>query len=332
MLIIDELIKNNELFDGRYILIRPLSVEGATADVWLALDKETVNEDVSVSDIVYMSDEEIEKLGLIVAVKIYRPQNILDIEGEKKFRDEYKIVFNCHHTNLIHPTHFSIFKETPYLVLPYCKQGSAELLIGGGLDSERVWDFILDVASGLDYLHSLTPPIIHQDIKPANILVDDTQHFVITDFGISAQRGVDNEDDYDEISGTLAYMAPERFQEGSEPIPQSDIWAFGATLYEILTGQVPYGEKGGQSQTETNATLPAIPGVSSDIQRLIYACLAVEAGNRPSAAKIVEAAKAEQYPIKTKNTIYVVLIGIVAALVGLLTGIYLFKWFNMLFM
>lgn len=48
----------------------------------------------------------------------------------------------------------------------------------------------------------------------------------------------------------MAYMAPERFQEGAEPMCQSDIWAFGATLYEILTGNVPFGEEGGRFQME----------------------------------------------------------------------------------
>lgn len=302
MLNIEDFADGNEQFDGHYALIRPLSVDGATADVWLALDTNTVMGDVDVADIARLDDGEIEKLGLIVAIKIYRPHNALDIEGEKRFRDEYMIVFNCHHTNLIHPSHFSIFKETPYLVLPYCKLGSSELLIGNLRDSDSIWRYILDVSSGLAYLHALTPPIIHQDIKPANILLDDTHHYAITDFGISAQKGGSHHDGYyDENSGTLAYMAPERFQEEVDPMPQSDIWAFGATLYEILTGKVPFGEDGGQVQAESDMPVLPIEGVSADIQRLIQACLAKEPGDRPTAAKIAEAAKAKQYPVRSKK-------------------------------
>ena len=128
-------------FDGRYLLIRPLSTDGATADVWLSLDLNTVAaiDDDKLDQISRMSDDEIEKLGLMVAVKIYRPQNALDIEGEQRFRDEYMIVFNCHHANLIHPTNFSICKDTPYLVLPYCKQGSSELLIGNQFTDKEIW-------------------------------------------------------------------------------------------------------------------------------------------------------------------------------------------------
>jgi serine/threonine protein kinase len=316
MLNIEEFADNSELFDGHYALIRPLSVDGATADVWLALDTNTVTEEIQLSDIIHLHDDEIEKLGLVVAIKIYRPQNALDIEGEQRFRDEYMIVFNCHHTNLIHPTHFSIFRETPYLVLPYCKLGSSELLIGNPLENEAIWKYIKDVASGLAYLHALTPPIIHQDIKPANILLDDTLHYAITDFGISAQKGGIHGFYYDEEnSGTLAYMAPERFQEGAEPIPQSDIWAFGATLCEILTGKVPFGEEGGKNQIETNAEMPVIPNVSSDIQRLINACLSKEPGDRPSAEQIIKAAEAQQYPIKSKKFIYGALIALFVVLI-----------------
>lgn len=318
MLNVEDFADNSELFDGHYALIRPLSVDGATADVWLALDTNTVTEDVDVSDIARLQDSEIDRLGLMVAIKIYRPQNALDIEGEQRFRDEYMIVFNCHHTNLIHPTHFSIFRETPYLVLPYCKLGSSELLIGNLTGVENIWNYIKDVSAGLAYLHALTPPIVHQDIKPANILLDDTGHYAITDFGISSQKGGVHEYYNDEEnSGTLAYMAPERFNDGAAPMPQSDIWAFGATLFEILTGKVPFGEEGGKNQMETNAALPDIPGVSSDIQRLIHACLSKEPSKRPSAEMIYKAAEARQYPIKSRKLLYGLLSIVFLALTGL---------------
>ncbi len=93
-------------FDGRYLLIRPLSTDGATADVWLSLDLNTVamTDGDKIDQIACMSDDEIEKLGLMVAITIYHPQNALDVEGEQRFRDEYMIVFNCHHANLIYPS------------------------------------------------------------------------------------------------------------------------------------------------------------------------------------------------------------------------------------
>lgn len=319
MINIQDYLDEKGRFDGRYLLIRPLSTDGATADVWLSLDLNTVavTDEAKTKQVGEMSDDEIDKLGLMVAIKIYRPQNALDIEGEQRFRDEYMIVFNCHHANLIHPTNFSICKDAPYLVLPYCKRGSSERLIGKKLDNDEVWKYILDVSSGLAYLHELEPPIIHQDVKPANVLIDDSGNYAITDFGISSQRGGVHGYYYDdENSGTMAYMAPERFLDGTEPMPQSDMWGFGATCCEVFTGNVPFGEEGGKAQSSGNVPMPTIPGVSADVQRLIHACLAKEPGDRPTARQISEAARARQYPVKSRKPLIYSLLALAALIIG----------------
>ncbi|MBR6036804.1 MAG: serine/threonine protein kinase [Bacteroidaceae bacterium] len=317
MLDIEQFAESGELFDGHYKLIRPLSTDGATADVWTALDTNTMSDISQLNEIEGLTEDEIEAYGLVIAIKIYRPHNALDIEGEQRFRDEYMIVFNCHHTNLIHPTHFSIFQGIPYLVLPYCRFGSSERLIGREIDENEIWKYILDVSSGLAYLHALQPPIIHQDIKPGNILIDDNNNFAITDFGISSKRGGQHGYYEEENSGTMAYMAPERFEEEVEPEPESDIWAVGATLCEILTGNVPFGEEGGWAQLQ-DATIgmPALPKISPDLQRLIYACLAKDKTQRPTAQQLIESAKAKQYPIKSKKSLYITLIIIGILLIG----------------
>ena len=314
MLNLEKYADGKVLFDGHYKLLRPLSTDGATADVWLAVDTNTIDETI-------FEDEEqretAEDSGMLVAIKIYRPKNALDIEGEQRFRDEYKIVYECRHANLLQPTSFSIFEKTPYLVLPFCKFGSSELLIGQLNDEDEIWKFVLDVSSGLERLHTNTPQIVHQDIKPANILIDNTHNYAITDFGISSKMGGAHSYYYDEENnGTLAYMAPERFQEHTKPMPESDIWAFGATLCEILTGKVPFGENGGQAQVEQNAPMPPMPGVPADIQRLVHACLDRDIDKRPTAKKLMEAAKAKQYPIKSKKALWIILPILVALLVA----------------
>jgi len=319
MLDIKEYIANGKAFDGKYRLIRPLSTSGGTADVWLALDLNTVNNPDSVGDLRKLTDEQIEELGLIVAIKVYRPQNALDIEGEQRFREEYMIVFNCHHTNLIHPTHFSIFHEVPYLVLPYCKRGSAERYIGKLEDDEAKWKFASDVAGGLAYLHALEPPIIHQDIKPGNVLIDDSQNYSITDFGISAKSGGTSDHDTfedEERSGTFAYMSPERYREDAEPSPSGDVWAYGAMLYEMITGAVPFGEQGGWAQVEDPTAMPQIPAdIPVDMQRLITACLDPDPEKRPTAEYLSRATAAHQYPLKPKKTGLIIGLSVLAALI-----------------
>ena len=283
MLDLEQLAESGELFDGHYKLMYPLNTDGATADIWLAVDTNTVDDDES--------DNMDEEQGLKVAIKIYRPQNALDIEGVQRFRNEFKVVFNCQHSNLLHPVHFSLYKETPYLVLPYCQNGSTEFISGQMQRDEDIWKFINDVASGLNYLHTNNPPIVHQDIKPANILIDDNRNYTITDFGISISRK-NRLHGNEENSGTLAYMAPERFEEGIDPMPESDIWALGATLYELITGKVPFGENGGNCQMDEIPSLNFPKNTcSKKVQKLILKCLSKTSQNRPTAKELIELAK-----------------------------------------
>ena len=321
MIDLGQLANRSELFDGRYKLLRPLSTDGGTADVWLAIDVNTIDSPLGEDE--YEKMEKGDDTGMLVAIKIYRPKNALDIEGEQRFRDEFKIVYECRHSNVLQPTSFSIFDNLPYLVLPYCKFGSSEQLIGKKQTAEEIWKFILDVSSGLERLHTNTPLLVHQDIKPANILIDNNLNFAITDFGISSKMGGVHGYYYDEDNnGTLAYMAPERYQEGTEPMPQSDIWAFGATLCEILTGQVPFGEYGGKEQMKGVMPMPSLPGVPADIQKLIYACLDKDLHKRPTAKQLMEAAKAQQFPVKSKRPLYFALAALCALLIA--GGIYFF--------
>lgn len=337
MLDIDKFADSGQLFDNHYQLIRPLNTEGGSADVWLALDISTVKDKDSLARAPYLDDLSLDRLGLLVAIKIYKPKNALDIEGERRFREEFVIVFNCNHTNLIHPVHFSIFEETPYLVIPYCKRGSSELMVGNFVNEKDIWKYIRDVAEGLNYLHKCSPPIIHQDIKPANILIDDNGNYAITDFGISAKRlrhttkriDVDDDsaddDNYEGYSGTFAYMAPERFEEGNTPSVESDIWAFGATLYEIITGTVPFGEDGGSVQGDDNVRL-SFNGLklSDGVKQLICDCLNRNPFERPTAEQLLNAAMIEKYDgekkprPKQKLIVCVISALVVAGLVGLI--------------
>lgn len=279
-------ISGDVLFDGHYRLIKLLSAEGGTADVWLAENYESVETKISeeTDDVV-----RVEGTGVLVAIKIYRPKNILDVDGEQSFRAEFKTIFNCHHANLLPTTDYSIFDGMPYLVMPFCENGSAESLVGKLNKEDDIWKFLSDVSAGLSYLHSISPQIIHQDIKPANILIDTNNNYCITDFGISIKSGVEDERNWDnEGSGTTIYMPPERFEEGYVPNASSDIWSLGATVYELLTGDVPFGDKGGAAQVD-GTRIPTInKSIPKGITKIVYACLDPNPKKRPTAEYIAE--------------------------------------------
>ena len=261
-------LRENILFADRYRLLRLLG-RGGFSEVWLASD---------------------EKTGLRVAVKVYAPGSGLDEDGVRLFTEELSIVYNLNHSNLLKPHHFDECGGCPYLVLPYCERGSSHRLIGK-LTEEEAWRFLHDVSAGLEYLHAKEPPVIHQDIKPDNVLLDASDTFMITDFGISTRarstlrRSVSHAE---HSGGTMEYMGPERFGEKPAPIKASDIWSLGATLFELLTGSVPFVRLGGILQMN-GALLPAIEGPWSErLKEVVRACLSKDPWDRPTAHALRE--------------------------------------------
>ena len=250
-----------------YKLLKQLG-QGSFGDVWLAHN--------------LLAD-------IDVAIKFY---GTFDQKGLEEFRNEFKIAYKLHHPNLLNINHFDVYENCPYLVMPYCENGSVSRLVGQMPESE-IWKFILDVSGGLAFLHSQQPPVVHQDIKPDNILITSDGRYVISDFGISRSfRTMMSRTNNVSSSGTIAYMGPERFSEKPMVVLASDIWAFGMTLYEVMNGDVLWEGMGGCVQLN-GARIPAISGkFSPELTHLVTSCLAAETWNRPTAVQIHEYAMA----------------------------------------
>ena len=260
-------LQPNTKFD-RYQLVRLLG-RGGFSEVWLAKDPLT---------------------ALEVAIKVYAPGQGMDDDGLSVFGKEMANVYDMHHSNLLTPTHLDQWEGMPYLILPYCAKGSCFKYIAK-LSEDQVWCLLYDVASGLAYLHERE--IIHQDIKPDNILIDANDKYVITDFGISTKaRSTLSKSVLNAFgAGSTAYMGPERFSRTPLPVKASDIWSLGATVYEIIEGVTPFGEIGGGMQ-KGGAEIPEMQrAVSSELQSLVESMLAKETWNRPTAEKVMEYAK-----------------------------------------
>ena len=124
--------------------------------------------------------------------------------------------------------------------------------------------------------------------KPDNILISQSGSFIISDFGISKQlrntlrRSVGHLD----MSGSVAYMGPERFSKNSMPIKASDIWSLGATIYELAVGELPFCGMGGSMQ-QKGAEIPELPEDYSDtINMVMMSCMAKDTWDRPTAHQL----------------------------------------------
>lgn len=271
------------LFDDRYELKARLG-GGGFSEVWLAFDTKSRNE---------------------VALKVYVQAGNLDDDGLEMFRKEFSLVCNFNHSNILRPFSYEIANNHPYLVLPYCSKGSCCQFIGK-MSEGQMWHFIENVAAGLEYLHSYPEkPVIHQDIKPANILIDATGQYLITDFGISIglRNTLSRNSTHENTgSGTISYMAPERFDKGkSLPVMSNDIWSLGATLYELATGDVPFGDFGGMTQCKLHEPPKINNEYSGQLKQLIYSCLSESPWERPTAKDLKIAAQLKSFHIKEKR-------------------------------
>lgn len=258
-------LKSGTIVAGRYRLIE-CKGSGSFGEVWMAEDTE---------------------LGIDVAIKIYIS---LDQKGQNEFKDEYKVAYGLSHENLLTTQYYSVWEHRPYLIMKYCSQGSSGNLAGNASEAQ-IWKFIHDVASGLKYLHAQDPPIIHQDIKPANILVDEQGNFLITDFGISKKmRTTMRKQSKRAIgSGAIAYMGPERFLADPMAVKASDIWSLGVSIYELATNELPFMGQGG-GMLNAGAVIPALDSSrwSARLNEVMQACLAKETWDRPTAEALAE--------------------------------------------
>lgn len=260
------LLQAGQLFHNRYLLVSPLG-QGASAEVWLARDTRANN--------------------LPVALKIFTEHREMDSYGLQNFEREFTTVFNMKHSNLLPPSSYDICNGQPYLVMQYCENGSCSGM-AGRMDEDDILKFLHDVAAGLEYLHDRN--IIHQDIKPDNILVDDNCNYMVTDFGISTRSAGDMSDSGDNTGGTRAYMGPERFEGVTNKA--SDMWSLGATAVELLTGNPPYGDHGGILQGE-GEPLPELPKLQPEVRDMIYGCLERDPDKRIEPSEIRQ--KIERY-------------------------------------
>ncbi|KAH9565635.1 hypothetical protein CY35_04G087300 [Sphagnum magellanicum] len=175
----------------------------------------------------------------MVAIKRASQQSL---QGTTEFRNEVLLLSRLHHRHLVRLEGFCDDKGLQILVYEFMSNGNLHDHL---LDSEKgkplSWFTRLEIAVGvaqaLDYLHSYAdPPVIHRDIKPTNILLDD--HFIakVSDFGISKETPEFNTHVSTRPAGTAGYLDPEYFLR-QQLTTASDVYAYGVVLLELITGQ-----------------------------------------------------------------------------------------------
>jgi len=287
---------------GRFVLVKRLG-RGGMGEVWLARD---------------------ERLQEQVALKFLPPEIRGDAGALDDLRRETARSHQLSHPNIVRihdlyedpdgmafivmeyiegPTLAALRIQQPAQVLPwepnipkYCHVSTLRLQQRSGVLSwEYLRPLLAQLCAALEYAHG--EKVIHRDLKPANLMVDSRGRLKLADFGIAvaASDSMHRVSAKHSTSGTLPYMSPQQVT-GQRPQAADDLYALGATLYELLTGQPPFHSGDITHQVLHQAPEPvedrlAALGIQNaippDAAALIMACLAKEPGQRPQSARAV---------------------------------------------
>lgn len=179
-------------------------------------------------------------LDRLVALKVLDAVYARDHGLIERFQREARAAAKLNHPNIVQIYTVDIEHSPPYIVMEYVKGASVDKILAskGPLSWQQALTICGQVAAALACAHD--QGIIHRDIKPGNILLDGNGRARVTDFGIAKVLGANTALTAERVSvGSPAYMSPEQCGSG-QVAPASDLFSLGVTLFEALTGKVPF--------------------------------------------------------------------------------------------
>jgi serine/threonine-protein kinase len=204
------------LVDGRYRVLNRLG-SGGMADVYCAEDTH---------------------LGRQVALKILYRRFAQDEQFVERFKREAQSAAGLAHPNVVSIYDRGEHDGTYYIAMEYLPGRTLKEVVaaGGPLDQDAVVEIGIQILRAASFAHRRG--VIHRDLKPHNVMLDDAGGAKVTDFGI-ARAGASDMTEAGSIMGTAQYLSPEQAQ-GNAATAQSDLYSVGIILYELLTGQLPF--------------------------------------------------------------------------------------------
>ena len=239
--------RSDILLPSRYRDVRPIA-HGGMGEIFLAMDTE---------------------LGREVAIKVLAERFAKDVELRARFKREALAAARLSgNPNIV--TIFDVGEHDgrPIIVMEYLAGGSLEKKIAGKspIATAQVLTWLGQAASALDAAHDAG--IVHRDVKPGNLLLDDRDHVKVADFGIASAAGMDSFTQVGTILGTAGYLSPEQAR-GERATAASDEYGLAIVAWELLTGHRPFASETptAEAVAHVNTPVPSVHGKNGDLPR-----------------------------------------------------------------
>jgi serine/threonine protein kinase/ABC-type glycerol-3-phosphate transport system substrate-binding protein len=224
------------------------------------------------------------QLSREVAVKAVHPELANHPDFVRRFDHEAQIVARLEHPHVVPLYDYWREPDAAYLVMRFLRGGSVEdLLEAGPLDPPRVVSITEQIASALGAAHR--QGVVHRDVKPGNVLLDEEGNAYLTDFGVALDAGSPERSTGTMLRGTPAYLSPEQIR--LEPASsRSDVYALGIVVFEMLTGEHPFPDSSLTALLDHHVhdAVPSVrtlrPDLSTEVDEVIRRATAKDAGDR----------------------------------------------------
>jgi serine/threonine protein kinase/tetratricopeptide (TPR) repeat protein len=269
---IKEELTTGSVFSGRYQIIEELG-KGGMGRVYKALDT---------------------KIDEKIALKLIKPEIATDKRTIERFSNELKYARKIRHKNVCQMYDLGEEKENHYITMEFVEGEDLKSMIrmSGQLSTSMTIKVAKQICDGLSEAHKLG--MIHRDLKPGNVMIDKNGNARIMDFGLVRSLKAKSITGAGVMIGTPEYMSPEQV-EGKEIDKRSDLYSLGATLFEMVTGRVPFeGDTPFTIGVKHKSEIPQEPKkineqIPDDLNLLIMKCLEKEKEKRYQTAEDIRA-------------------------------------------
>jgi serine/threonine-protein kinase len=202
-----------------------------------------------------------EQLGRLVAVKLLTAHHAGDENVRGRFlREALAAARLSGHAHTVTIYDVGEWEDQPFIVMEYLAGGTlAERLRDGRPPPSQALEWLEQAARALDHAHE--HGVVHRDVKPGNLLLDQADHVHVGDFGIASAIGTDSLTQTGTVLGTAGYLSPEQAQ-GERASPASDRYALGVVAFELLTGRRPFESENATAEAAAHVHAP-VPSARS---------------------------------------------------------------------